>query len=164
MTKRDLYIKFSASKEMPNVDYLLKIGVRKAIAATLEEEKFPFDAHVSVTFCDNSYIHELNARHRGMDKPTDVLSFPMYDNGAFDVAECINGAWLGDIVISLERVEDQAKEFGNTFIRETVFLAVHSTLHLLGYDHERSKDDDELQCEKQRIIMKKLEGQVKLDD
>ena len=99
-----------------------------------------------------------------MDKPTDVLSFPMDDNGACDVAEWRNGAWLGDIVISLERVEEQAKEFGNTFIRETVFLAVHSTLHLLGYDHERSKDDDELQCEKQRIIMKKLEGQVKLDD
>ena len=70
--------------------------------------------------------------------------------------------WLGDIVISLERVREQAEEFGNTALREATFLAVHSTLHLLGYDHERSEEDDEIQCEKQRQIMKKIEKQVKL--
>jgi probable rRNA maturation factor len=162
--KRNLIIKFAKTKPVDEINHKLKICIRYAIEAALKYEKFPFDANVSLTFCDNAYIKELNARHRGLDKPTDVLSFPMYDNGDFDVRECIDGAWLGDIVISLERVCKQAVEFGNTPLREACFLAIHSTLHLLGYDHERSQEEDELQCKKQREIMKLLEKKVNLDD
>ena len=164
MKKRALFIKFSKSSRDIEVSYDLKMCIRLAVKTTLEHEDFPFDSEVSVTFCDNEYIKNLNSLHRGMDRSTDVLSFPMYEGGDFDVIECISGALLGDIVISLERAREQALEYGNSFLREATFLAVHSTLHLLGYDHERSEDDDEIQCEKQRQIMKKIENEVNLDD
>ncbi len=150
-------IHFSATKHFDEVDYYLKSVIRRAILATLEYEKFKFDADVSVTFCDNAYIRKLNKKFRGKDKHTDVLSFPIYDNGEFDISECIEGAVLGDIVISLERAREQAFEIGNPFIREVAFLAVHSTLHLLGYDHERSSEEDELQCRVQNEIISSFE-------
>ena len=81
----------------------------------------------------------------------------MYDGGDFDLGECISGAVLGDIVISIERAKEQAKELGNSFLYEVAFLVIHSTLHLLGYDHERSSEDDELQCRLQREIISGLE-------
>lgn len=157
MNKRRLMIHFSATKRFDEVDYYLKSVIRKAILATLEHEKFKFDADVSVTFCDNEYIRSLNMKFRNKDKHTDVLSFPLYDNGEFDIGECISGAVLGDIVISVERAREQAKEIGNSFIEEVAFLTVHSTLHLLGYDHERSKEDDEAQCRLQKEIVASLE-------
>lgn len=137
------------------VSYELKCAVRAAILATLKYEGFPFDAEVSVTFADNEYIHGLNNEYRGMDKPTDVLSFPMYDDG-FPYEECQHGCTLGDIVISLEKAEEQANELGHDLIREVAFLAIHSTLHLLGYDHERSPEEDEEQCRRQREILESL--------
>ena len=137
------------------VSYELKCAVRAAILATLKYEGFPFDAEVSVTFADNEYIHGLNNEYRGMDKPTDVLSFPMYDDG-FPYDECQHDCTLGDIVISLEKAEEQANELGHDLIREVAFLAIHSTLHLLGYDHERSPEEDEEQCRRQREILESL--------
>ena len=137
------------------VSYELKCAVRAAILDTLKYEGFPFDAEVSVTFTDNEYIHGLNNEYRGMDKPTDVLSFPMYDDG-FPYDECQHGCTLGDIVISLEKAEEQANELGHDLIREVAFLAIHSTLHLLGYDHERSPEEDEEQCRRQREILETL--------
>lgn len=157
MSKRSLLIRFSATRKFEEIDYYFKSVVRRAVMATLEHEKFPYDAEVSVTLCDNAYIRELNKQYRNKDKHTDVLSFPIYDNGEFDMGECISGAVLGDIVISLERAREQAIEIGNSFLREVAFLCVHSTLHLLGYDHERSKEDDELQCRLQNEIIEKIE-------
>ena len=150
-----LNINFSKTKGV-NVNYNLKKVIRDAIKETLIYESFPYDAEVSVTLTDNSYIRELNFSYRGVDKHTDVLSFPIYDSGEFDATECEMGAVLGDIVISLERAKEQAAELGNSFIREVAFLAVHSTLHLLGYDHERGREDDEIQCKKQREIVERL--------
>ena len=151
-----LKINFTATRKFDEVDYYFKLVIRRAIEQTLINEGFPFDAEVSVTLCDNEYIHGLNRQFRSVDKPTDVLSFPMYD-GEFDYAECAEGAVLGDIVISLERAHEQAKEIGNTFLYEVAFLTVHSTLHLLGYDHERSEEDDEAQCLAQKEIIAKVE-------
>ena len=131
--------------------------IRKAILATLEYENAEEDCEVSITFCDNEYIKCLNKKYRGKDSATDVLSFPLYEDGKFDISECISGAMIGDIVISLERAEEQAKELGHGFLREVAFLAIHSTLHLLGYDHERSEEEDELQCKAQREIIAKVE-------
>ncbi len=155
--KRELYINFSATDKFDDVNYELKLAVRSAICATLERESFKYPAEVSVTFCSAEYIHSLNSKYRGVDRPTDVLSFPMYENGEFDDAECQLGAPLGDIVISVPRAKEQAEELGNSFVREVAFLAIHSTLHLLGYDHERSEEDDELQCRLQREIIETLE-------
>ena len=152
----ELRISFSKTDSGISVDYMLKSAVRAAISATLIHEKFKYDADVSVTFTDNARIRELNKEYRNIDKHTDVLSFPLYDGGEFDEAECALGASLGDIVISLERAAEQAKELGNTFVYEVAFLTVHSTLHLLGYDHERGSEDDELQCRIQKKIMENL--------
>lgn len=156
MNKRNLMIRFAATKQFDEVDYYLKSVIRRAALATLENQKFPYDAEISVTFCDNAYIRKINKKYRNKDMHTDVLSFPIYDNGEFDVGECISGAMLGDIVISLERAREQAEEIGHSFLEEVAFLTVHSTLHLLGYDHERSAEEDELQCSLQREITEKL--------
>jgi len=157
MNKRQVMIRFAATEKFDDVDYYLKTVIRRAVVATLDYEKFPYDAEVSVTLCDNAYIRKLNKQYRNKDKHTDVLSFPIYDGGDFDMSECISGAVLGDIVISLERAREQATEIGNSFLREVAFLTVHSTLHLLGYDHERSAEDDELQCKKQNDIINNVE-------
>ena len=154
--KRELYIHFSASEKFPEVNYDLKLAVRNAILATLDREGFEYPAEVSVTFASGEYIKSLNSQYRGIDKVTDVLSFPLYDNGDFDPVECSMGAALGDIVICIERADEQARELGNSFVREVAFLTIHSTLHLLGYDHERGEEDDELQCRLQREIIERL--------
>ena len=150
---RDLYISFSATEKFEEIDYQLKFAVRAAIMATLDREGFEYPAEVSVTFCSAEYIHELNKKFRGVDKPTDVLSFPLYEDGEFDPVECQMGAALGDIVISVPRAKEQADELGNSFLREVSFLAIHSTLHLLGYDHERSIEEEEVQCRLQKEII-----------
>ena len=158
MLEKRLFISFSATDKFPEVNYNLKSVVRRAILATLEYEDLIFGAEVSVTFCDNEYIKKINAEFRNKDAATDVLSFPMYD---FEAEENMplnpdGSVSLGDIVISLERAAEQAKEIGNSFEREVAFLVIHSTLHLLGYDHERSADDEEAQCLAQREIVESL--------
>lgn len=155
--KRKLKINFSATKSFEEIDYYFKCVIRRAIEATLVKLEFPYNAEVSVTLCDGEYIRKLNRVYRNNDKETDVLSFPIYDNGAFDPAECAEVAVLGDIVISLPRAHAQAEEIGNSFLKELAFLTIHSTLHLLGYDHERSEADDELQCRLQREICDSIE-------
>lgn len=155
--KRELKIDFSATRAFAEVDHELKLVIRRAILSTIAYEGFPYPARVSVTLCDNAYIHRLNKQYRGVDRPTDVLSFPLYADGAFDEPECRHGATLGDIVISLERAKEQAKQIGNSFCREVAFLAVHSTLHLLGYDHELGEREDEEQCRRQKEIMAGLD-------
>ena len=155
--KRALKIKFTKTGDFSETDYYFKTVIRRAISETLRHEAFPYDAEVSVTLCDNEYIRKLNLEYRDKDSATDVLSFPLYDGGEFDMSECISGAMLGDIVISLERAREQAAELGHGFLREVAFLAIHSTLHLLGYDHERSPEDDEAQCKAQREIISEVE-------
>ena len=159
MFENKLYIDFSATKKFDDCDYYFKSVIRQAIKKTLEYEEFPADAEVSVTVCDNEYIRKLNKEYREKDKATDVLSFPLYDFNEEDdeIFEMEESIALGDIVISLERAKEQAKEIGNSFIEEVAFLTIHSTLHLLGYDHERSKEDDEAQCTAQRDIVEMLE-------
>ena len=158
MNNCKLFISFSSTKEFPEINYDMKAVVREAILATLEYEDLIFGAEVAVTFCDNDYIKELNKEHRNKDKATDVLSFPMYDFEESEPEFNPDGSvTLGDIVISLERAAEQASELGHSLKREVAFLIIHSTLHLLGYDHERSKDDEEAQCLAQREIIEKIE-------
>ena len=129
------------------ITYKLKMLVRKAILATLDYEGVDVDCEVSVTFTDNEGICALNAEHRNIDAPTDVLSFPLFEEG-------VGGTrMLGDIVLSLERCAAQAEEFGHSFWRECAFLTVHSTLHLLGYDHETGEDDEKDMRERQTAIV-----------
>ncbi|MGN1094799.1 MAG: rRNA maturation RNase YbeY [Eubacteriales bacterium] len=122
----------------------LKKNIRAAVRRTLKNEKFEKDAEVSVTFVDNEEIHRLNLEYRGKDKPTDVLSFPMEDGceSEGDIDPYNGAVLLGDIIISAEKAASQAEEYGHGIEREICFLAVHSTLHLLGYDHETSEEDE----------------------
>lgn len=121
----------------------LRFTVKRAIAETLRYEGFRSRAEVSVTFTDDEKIRALNREHRGRDAATDVLSFPMNERRL-----------LGDIVISLERAACQARLYGHSFERETAFLTVHSMLHLLGYDHETSQDDEKDMFARQENILK----------
>lgn len=160
MNNSELFISFSATEKFEECRFELKHAVRRAIEETLDYEDFPYDCEVSVTFCDNEYIRKLNNEFRNKDSATDVLSFPMFD---FDDEDDLpfnkdGSLTLGDIVISVERAREQAKEIGHSTLDEIVFLTIHSTLHLLGYDHERSKDDEEAQCLAQREIIKMLKN------
>ena len=149
----DIQILFS-KQNVRHVNIGLRLAVTKAIKAALEYEQFHQPAQISVTFTDNEGIRELNRTYREKDAPTDVLSFPQYDFAAGETPHPDFRCELGDIVLSLTRAREQAKEIGHGFRRETAFLAVHSVLHLLGYDHERSPEEEEEMCRRQREIMK----------
>ncbi len=157
MNNRRLYIDFSATRKFDECDYYFKSIIRQAIIKTLDYEGFDYSSEVSVTVCDSEYIRRLNSEYRSKDTSTDVLSFPMYDFYSEELDGLIEPVPLGDIVLNIERAREQAKEIGNSFIEECAFLTIHSTLHLLGYDHERSKEDDEAQCSAQRDIVETLE-------
>jgi probable rRNA maturation factor len=161
--KMSLRIYFENEQEKYPVTYNLKMLLREAIETTLDFEDFCNVCEVSVTFTDNDGIQELNRKFRQIDKPTDVLSFPLFDfEGECEeppIDEMISN--LGDIVISLERAAAQAEEFGHSFKREVAFLTVHSMLHLLGYDHEKSEEEDKEMRAKQTEIMRIMGLEVK---
>lgn len=136
--------------------------IRNVIAAVLREEGCAFDAEVSVTLTDSETIHALNREHRGIDRVTDVLSFPMLEfdeNGAmiddkFDYDD--ENVLLGDIVICMERAQEQAEEYGHSLRREIAFLTAHSMLHLLGYDHVDDAEGERVMQEKQENVLTEL--------
>ena len=113
----------------------LRMLIRRACIAVLREEKFRGDAEVSVTFVDNDQIRRLNAKFRDKDAETDVLSFPLGENGEYDINPATGAKLLGDVVLSMEKAVAQAEEYEHSFEREVCYLTVHSMLHLLGYDH-----------------------------
>ncbi len=115
----------------------IRMLVRRCCNAVLKLEKFKGSAEVSVTFVDNPYIQSLNKQFRNKDVPTDVLSFPMTNNGSYEVDPETNAQILGDIVISMEKVMEQSEIYGHSMRREIAYLVAHGMLHLLGYDHER---------------------------
>lgn len=117
------------------------------------------DGEVALTFVDDDQIHELNRDYRGIDRPTDVLSFAMEEedeaelNIAFDDEdEDLPQRMLGDIIISLERAEEQSQEYGHSMEREVGFLFVHGFLHLLGYDHEDEQSEKEMFAKQEAIL------------
>ena len=148
-----LHIDWADNQTKYKTGFLLRRRLKKAIRAALRYENFTQDAMVSVTFTDNDGIRELNREYREKDAATDVLSFPMYTMEEDDRPEPDMTAELGDIVLSLERAGKQAAEFGHSFERETAFLTVHSVLHLLGYDHERSEEEEKDMFRRQEEIM-----------
>ena len=150
--KTQLKVYFENSQKEIHVRWRLRSLLCRAILATLKYEKLEGQFEVSLTFTDNEGIHALNKEYRNIDRPTDVLSFPQID---YDLGERAEGM-LGDIVLSLQRAKEQAEEFGHSFERECAFLCVHSTLHLLGYDHELSDEDDADMRARQSAVMEIL--------
>lgn len=134
----------------------LRILIRRSCNAVLEYEKFEGPAEISVTFVDNAAIKELNAQYRGKDMPTDVLSFPLGENGVYDKNEDSGASLLGDIVISMEKAMEQAELYGHALQREVAFLTVHSMLHLLGYDHEAGGLEAVRMREKEEAVLIQL--------
>lgn len=151
-------IDFENRQELLPLSYKLKMLVRRAVETTLDYEQYENPIEVSVTFTDNEGIRELNRKFRNIDRPTDVLSFPLFDyTGESEeppVDELVG--MLGDIVISLEQAKKQAEEFGHSFEREAAFLTVHSMLHLLGYDHEAGGDEEADMRRRQREILDRM--------
>ena len=138
MAKRH-YIPITA--DVPGVNEGQRAFIRKVIRTALAAEGVDFPCEVDVRVTSDAGIHEINLEMRGVDRPTDVLSFPAFDlspgelPGEEDADVATGLVPLGDMCLSLERVQAQAKEYGHSNRRELAYLTVHSVLHLLGYDH-----------------------------
>ena len=158
-----LDIQYETQKQLP-VDY--EDIITKVVNASLDYQKCPYEIELNVTLTDNEEIHKINKEFRDIDRPTDVLSFPMIEYqeaGDFawleeheeELDDCFNPETgelvLGDIVISVEKVIVQAQEYGHSLERELGFLVAHSMLHLFGYDH---MEDDE------RIVMEQKQEEI----
>ena len=113
----------------------LRMLIRRCCHAALDLEGVDGSAQVDVTLVDNDLIHKINLEQRGIDAPTDVLSFPLGENGEFEINPETGEKLIGNIVLSLEQAQRQAEEYGHSFNREVGYLTVHSMFHLLGYDH-----------------------------
>ena len=127
----------------------IKNLIEKSIAAVLKVENLDENVEVSVSFVGDDEIRDLNRDYRGVDKSTDVLSFPMDDEFIID------NRILGDVLINTRRVMEQAEELGHSKERELSYLTVHSILHLLGYDHMEDEDKKEMR-EREKLAMKEL--------
>lgn len=137
--------------------------IKRVCDRVLESEECNFDAQISITFADNAAIRRINREQRGIDRPTDVLSFPMLEfdeegnaQGDYEYDYDTGLVILGDIVISMEKAVEQAENFGHSFLREVCFLTVHSMLHLLGYDHVDDPRGEAVMNEKQEKILQEL--------
>ena len=146
-----------------NLDIDYEVVADKVINAALDYEKCPYETEISLTLTDNNSIMEINREFRNIDNPTDVLSFPMIEYerpGEFDfleeMDECFNPETgeliLGDIVISLDKVEEQAKSYGHSVTREYAFLIAHSMLHLMGYDHMVPEEAEVMEARQEAIL------------
>lgn len=150
--------KIEVTEELKNILF-------KTIETALKEEEVTQKCELSLLFVDNDEIREINRENRNIDRETDVLSFPMleyeeekvfkemYKNYEFD-ASFLDGDTLvlGDIVLSLEKAEQQSKEFNHSFYREASYLVVHSVLHLLGYDHMEEDDKKRMRKREEEIL------------
>ena len=126
--------------------------IEQCTATALAEEEIEDDAEVSVTLVDNERIRGMNAEFREIDRETDVLSFPLGDENGFEVDPDTDAILLGDIVISLEKAQSQAEEYGHSFKREVAFLITHSLFHLLGYDHMTENEEKEMFAKQEKVL------------
>ncbi len=130
--------------------------IRNACKATLKYEKFSDDASVDVTIVDDEKIKQMNNDYRGIDKSTDVLSFPLGENGVYETDYSTGLKMLGDIVISIDHALYQAELYGHGTEREIAFLCVHSMLHLLGYDHVNNEEEEKDMRHRQTEILESM--------
>ena len=136
---------------------------KDVVNTAMDYMKFPFEAEVSITLTDNDGIHEINKEFRHIDSPTDVLSFPMIayeEPGDFSLIEEDDDLFnpesgeviLGDIVLNVPRIHNQAKEYGHSDLREYAFLIAHSMLHLFGFDHMTEKEAAVMETKQREIL------------
>lgn len=130
--------------------------IRSACNTALKEENFGSDAEIDVSIVDDEQIRVINNQCRNIDASTDVLSFPLGENGEYDVNPESGACMLGDVVLSAERAVAQAELYGHGTQREIAYLTVHSVLHLLGYDHVNSEAERQVMRQKEETIMSVL--------
>lgn len=133
-----------------------KLLIRKACTATLKYENFEGPAEIDVSIVNDEAIKEMNALFRNIDASTDVLSFPLGENGVYDINPETNAKMLGDVVISADTAFAQAELYGHGIEREIAYLTVHSVLHLLGYDHVNGGLEKTIMREKEEVVLEAL--------
>lgn len=149
-----IYIDYSNEQDKLSPPENFEELVEKCARAALDEEQIEDDAEVSVTLVDNERIREFNNEFREIDRETDVLSFPLGDENGFETNPDTDAILLGDIVISLEKAQSQAEEYGHSFLREVAFLLTHSLFHLLGYDHMTPDEEKEMFAKQEKVLEK----------
>lgn len=155
MTDNKIRVIITNNQKAVKIPTGLRMLIRRCCNAVLRLENFQCPAEISVTFTDNAQIKKLNAQYRNKDMETDVLSFPMGENGKYDLNMETGAQILGDIVISMEKAVEQADRFGHSLQREVGYLTAHSMLHLLGYDHEDNIERIHMR-EKEELVMEQL--------
>ncbi len=132
--------------------------IRNVVETVLKEEGVKKEVEVYITLTHNDNIRKINAEHRNIDKPTDVLSFPMFEREEIPMLKKESSSeegqvetMLGDIIVSVEKVREQADEYGHSFKRELAYLVTHGMLHLLGYDH---------MIKQEKVVMRKREEEI----
>ncbi len=130
--------------------------IKKAVWTSLEVEKFLTECEISVSIVTNEEIQAINREFRNIDKATDVLSFPQltFEEGEIADVNEKNEIVLGDIIISIDKAQQQAEEYEHSLEREVAFLTIHSMLHLMGYDHMEPEEEKEM-IQKQKLILQK---------
>lgn len=131
--------------------------LESVVKTVLDTEGLSLDYEVSITFVDKDEIHKLNIEFRSVDRPTDVLSFPMDEDFFIEGVDTM----LGDIVICMDVAKEQAKDFGHSLDREIMYLTAHSMLHLLGYDHMEENEKLEMRAREKEVM--KILGVFKND-
>lgn len=132
---------------------LYKEIIKRVLQKCFEIEKLENkNLYVNVVLTNAKNIKNINKEHRGIDRETDVLSFPMFEKDEIASLDNTNEDILGDMVISIERVEEQAKEYGHSFERELAYMVVHSFYHLLGYDHMTEEDKKEMREKEENVL------------
>jgi probable rRNA maturation factor len=134
----------------------MRLLMRRCCHAVLQMEQFQGNAEVDISIVDNDQIRVINNEQRRIDAVTDVLSFPLGENGVYDKNPGTGAFMLGDIVISVQRASEQAQQFGHSLEREVGYLTAHSMLHLLGYDHVQGGMDAVHMREKEETVMNEL--------
>ena len=130
--------------------------IRKACSYTLKSESFIYDAEIDVSVVDDEQIKEINKECRNINSATDVLSFPLGEDGVYDIDLSTGAYMLGDVVLSAEHAIAQAEVYGHSVEREIAYLTVHSVLHLLGYDHIHSDEEKAVMREHEEKVMSLL--------
>ena len=144
-------IDYDSIKKIPKEEKIIK----KVIETVLKEEKIIQDLEVYVTLTNNEQIHKVNLEQRKVDKATDVLSFPMFERDEIYLLKEDSKKEpdiLGDIIISIEKVKEQAEEYGHSFERELAYLVTHGMLHLLGYDHMIEEEKKQMRKREEEIL------------
>lgn len=153
-------INFSNRQRKVKLPQNVKTLLTSAVKASLEVEGVSEPAEVNITFVSDEGIKNINRDFRNINKSTDVLSFPLGENGVYDVNPENGRILLGDVIISVEHALMQAETFGHSFEREMAYLTVHSIFHLLGYDHIDEAEEKRIMREREEAALSAIGLQI----